>query len=209
MRINKVFLSFFVLIFSWLMFISPQAEAAVNQNDPVALLRYIADNMIAGLKQNKATLKTKPEIVYGLARRYVVPYAALTAMSQRVLPPQVWNNATPAQRKQFEHEFTTTVIRTYASALNSYEDQEVQFYPVRGGTEGLKTVEVNSQITSSQSQPINVSYRLMRINNVWRLYDMSVEGISMLDSFREQFSDILGQGDMTQLLQRLAGHNKG
>jgi phospholipid transport system substrate-binding protein len=206
MRLNKLFLTFFILSLSWLTCVSTYAEGA-SQSDPVGLLRYIANNMIAGLKANKATLKSKPRIVYGLAYRYVVPYADLTEMSKRVLPPQTWNSATPAERVQFEKEFTTTLIRTYASALTSYQDQTIQFYPVRGGYQGQRTVEVNSEISSSQNQPIHVTYRLIRVGSVWRLYDMSVEGVSMLDSFREQFGDILAQGDMQSLLKRLAGHN--
>lgn len=205
MRINKLFLTFFILMFGWMTTITAYAAPT---GDPVGLLRYIADNMIAGLKSHQATLKTKPAIVYNLAYRYVVPYADLAEMSKRVLPPQTWNSATPAQRERFEKEFTTTVIRTYASALTSYQDQTIQFFPVRGGVSG-STVEVNSEIDSSQSQPIHVTYRLVRTGGGWRLYDMSVEGVDMLESFRAQFADILSQGDMNLLLQRLSGHNKG
>lgn len=202
MRINKLILTVLIVSFGWLMCATTYAQSS----DPVGLLRYIANNMIAGLKANKATLKTKPQIVYSLAYRYVVPHADLTEMSKRVLPPQVWNSATSAQRARFQKEFTTTVIRTYASALTNYQDQTIQFYPVRGGSGG-NTVEVNSDIISSQTQPIHVSYRLMRVGGGWKLYDMSVEGVDMLESFRAQFADILSQGDMEQLLQRLSGHN--
>ncbi len=199
---NKIQITFFILLISWFSCLS----YAAPQGDPVALLRYIADNMIAGLKANKATLRTKPQIVYNLAYKYVVPYADLTEMSKRVLPPQVWNQASSAQRAQFQREFTRTVVRTYASALTAYKDQTIEFYPVRGGSQG--TVEVNSVIKSSESDPIRVSYRLIRKGGAWKLYDMSVEGVDMLDSFRSQFSDILSQGDMNSLLQRLSGHNR-
>src|SRR3989338_7362775 len=102
------------------------------QNDPVVMLQNIADNMIAGLKSNQATLKTKPKIVYSLAYKYVVPFADLDEMSKRVLPSSAWNNATVAQREQFKKQFTTTLIRTYASALTSYKDQTIHFFPIRG-----------------------------------------------------------------------------
>lgn len=130
-------------------------------------------------------------------------------MSRRVLPPQIWNSATPSQRMQFQKEFTTTLIRTYASALTSYQDQTVQFYPIRGGYQGLRTVEVRSEITGSETQPIQVTYRLMRVGSVWRLYDLSVEGVSMLESFRSQYAEILSSGSMEQLLQRMSQHNRG
>jgi phospholipid transport system substrate-binding protein len=199
---NKIILSFFIVLFGW--FTSALSYA---QGDPVALLRHVADNMIAGLKAHQATLKTKPETVYSLAYQYVVPFADLTEMSKRVLPPPVWNNASSVQRKAFEKAFTTKVIRTYASALTNYKDQTIKFYPVRGGTGG-NTLEVSSDIMSSQSQPIHVTYRLIRKGSSWKLYDMSVEGVDMLESFRAQFADILSQANIDQLLQRLNGHNK-
>lgn len=209
MRINKVILTLIVALLSWTTLLTAHAQSGATQSDPVALLRYIANNMLSELKANKATLKSKPQIVYRLAHKYVVPYADLASMSQHVLPPQTWNTATPAQRAQFEKEFTTTLIRTYASALTAYEDQSVQFYPIRGGYQGLDTVEVRSEITSSDSDPVQVSYRLIRVGSIWRLYDMSVEGVDMLESFREQFADIIAQGDMEKLLQRLSEHNQG
>lgn len=204
MRKNKLLVSFLMLMFGCMVGVT--AVNAAPSGDPVSLLHYIADNMIAGLKSNKATLKSKPGIVYNLAYKYVVPYANLNEMSKRVLPPRIWNNATPAQREQFQKLFTTTVIRTYASALTNYEDQTIRFFPVRGGASG-NTVEVNSQIISSRNSPISVTYRLVRTSGGWKLYDMSVEGVSMLNSFRAQFADILGQGDMSSLLARLSGHN--
>lgn len=208
MRINKIVLAMFVFTFGWLISFNA-AQAAAPQSDPVNMLRYIADNMLSELKSNQATLKTKPQIVYHLAYQYVVPYADLSEMSKRVIPPQVWNTASSSQRLHFQKEFTTTVIRTYASALSAYKDQSVRFFPVRGGTQGLKTVEVDSQIDSSESQPIRVTYRLVRNGSVWKLYDMSVEGVDMLESFRAQFADILASGNMDQLLQRLSSHNAG
>jgi phospholipid transport system substrate-binding protein len=204
MQRNKLFLTFFMLMFSWLA--GATVVQAAPSGDPSSLLQYIADNMIAGLKANKANLKTKPSTVYSLAYKFVVPYANLNEMSKRVLPPRIWNSATPAQRAQFEKSFTTTVIRTYASALSNYEDQTIKFFPVRGGASG-NTVEVASQIMSSRSSPISVTYRLVRTGGGWKLYDMSVEGVSMLSSFRAQFADILSGGDMNTLLSRLSGHN--
>src|SRR3990167_6508548 len=139
MRLKKMVLGFLIISFSCLLCFNTYAQ---SRQDPVALLQYIANNMIAGLKANQATLKNKPQIVYRLAYRYVVPYADLTNMSKRVLPPQIWNSATPAQRKRFEKEFTTTLIRTYASALAAYQDQTVRFYPVRGNYQSQSSVEV-------------------------------------------------------------------
>ena len=194
-------ISISIILFSFLI---NTAQAA---GDPIALLQSISNNMITGLKANKATLKTNPQVVYKLAYRYVVPYASLPEMSRRVLPPQIWSTATPAQRAQFQKEFTRTLVRTYASALTSYSDQTIKFYPIRGNYQNASSVVVNSQIVSSETQPIQVSYRLLRIGGSWKLYDLSVEGVSMLESFRSQFASILSQGNMAQLLQKMSAHN--
>ncbi|OGT57351.1 MAG: hypothetical protein A3F14_06250 [Gammaproteobacteria bacterium RIFCSPHIGHO2_12_FULL_43_28] len=207
MRINKLIGIFLLSSFVWMANIA-FVEAATSQGNPVAMLQSIAKNMIQGLKANKATLKTKPGIVYNLAYKYVVPYADLSEMSKRVLPPNIWNNATPSQRMQFQKEFTTLLIRTYASALTSYEDQTIEFYPVRGGYAGARTVVINSEISGSNIQPIRVSYRLLRVGSVWRLYDMSVEGVSLIQSFRSQFASILSQGSMDKLLGQMSRHNR-
>lgn len=205
MRANKLILTGFVLMFAWLTSITVFAASG----DPVNMLQSIANNMISQLKANKATLKTKPDIVYKLAYRYVVPYADLPEMSKRVLPPSTWNSASAAQRAQFQKEFTTLLIRTYASALTSYQDQTVQFYPVRGGYQGKSTIEVSSNIISPETQPVHVTYRLINTGGGWRLFDMSVEGVGLIESFRSQFADILANGDMNQLLNRISSHNKG
>ncbi len=83
----------------------------------------------------------------------------------------------------------------------------MKIYPVRGEMGG--SVEVRSVITSSNSSPINVTYRLLKVGANWKLYDMSVEGISLISSFRSQFADILSNGNMQKLLNKMSQHNAG
>ncbi|HEX2548803.1 MAG TPA: ABC transporter substrate-binding protein [Gammaproteobacteria bacterium] len=189
-----------------LMFVFSVANAA--DNDPVSMLQTLANNMIAGLKSNQATLKSNPSVVYSLAYKIVVPKADIAYMSKSVIPPQTWNSATPAQRTQFESEFTKLLVRTYASALSDYTSQTVKFFPVRGGYQGKPNVTVSSQIIRTDGPSISVNYRLISTPNGWKLYDMSVEGVSIIESFRSQFAGKLAQGNMQSLVQDLMKHNK-
>lgn len=175
-------------------------------NAPTALLKSLAAQMIAGLKENQATLKTHPQLVYTLAERIVVPHADLDEMSKRVLPAATWMGATRAERAHFQSVFAKTLIRTYASALAEYKDETVQFYPLRGGIQG-STVQVDSQIIRTDGPSIAVSYRLIQRGGKWRLYDMIVEGVSMLESFRSQFADKLSRENMSALSNDIAAHN--
>lgn len=198
------FLTFFLLSSGLLAWMPMTAQAS---SDPVNMLQSVADQLINGLKANKVSLKTNPSLVFSLANKIVVPHADLAEMSKRVLPPQTWNSATSAQRAQFEREFTALLVRTYASALAQYQDQTVKFFPVRGGYDGKDRVRVDSQIIRSNGPSIGVSYQLVAKGSAWKLYDLTVEGVSMLESFRSQFADQLARGNMAELLKVLAQHN--
>lgn len=187
-----------------LMIVSIQTAIA-SSGGPVELVQSLADQMIASLKAHKASLKTNPSIVYSLAYSIVVPHADLDEMSKRVLPPQTWNNASSSQREQFKKAFTDLLVRTYASALADYTDQTVRFFPLRGSASG--NAVVNSQIVRSDGPSVSVSYRLHQTSSGWKLYDMTVEGVSLLQSFREQFRQKLSQGNMDQLLRDMQQHN--
>lgn len=180
---------------------------AIDSSDPVNMLKGISDQMIADLQAHKATLKSNPSQVYGFARTVIVPHADLAEMSKRVLPPRIWNEASASQRSQFQQQFTNLLIRTYASALAEYKDESVQFFPVRGGASGKTTVRVDSNIVRSEGPSIAVNYRLVYKNGQWRLYDMVVDGVSLLESFRSQFADKLSKGSMDDLLRDMSAHN--
>jgi phospholipid transport system substrate-binding protein len=178
-------------------------------SDPVVMLQSIADQMIHGLEANKASLKGNPGYVYSLARQVVVPHANLDEMSKRVLPPKIWNQATSTQRSQFEKEFTTLLVRTYGSALADYTDQTIRIFPVRGGIGNKTSIKVDSQIIRSNGPAIPISYRVLLNGSQWQVYDMTVEGVSLLESFRSQFADKLMQGNIDSLIKELAAHNAG
>lgn len=200
--ISKIVLSVFVFLCSMTLIFAAQAA---GEGGPIDMLQSISDRMIAELKANQATLKSNPSLVYRLAQKIVIPHADLNEMSKRVLPARTWAQATAQQKTQFQHEFATTLIRTYASALAEYKDQTVKFYPIRGGVNG-DTVKVDSQIVRSDGPSISVSYNLINRSG-WKLYDMTVEGVSMLESFRSQFADKLSTEDMASLIKDLSSHN--
>jgi phospholipid transport system substrate-binding protein len=204
-NLSKKIISGLMVLLTGLIF----CASAYAAGDPVADLNSIANQLIDRLKANKANLHDDPQLVYSLAQQIVVPHADIAEMAKRVLPPQTWNSASAMQRATFEKEFATLLVHTYASALANYNDQTVHFFPVRGGTAGKNTVQVDSKIERADGPSISVTYRMVNRGAGWKLYDMSVEGISMLESFRSQFSDLLSQGNMSELITKLSNHNSG
>ncbi len=181
---------------------------AFAQPNPVSELNSIANQLIDKLKQNQTNLRDNPDLVYSFANTILVPHADIDEMAKRVLPPKTWNSASASQREAFKRQFTTLLVRTYASALANYTDQTIHFYPVRGGYEGKSNLEVMSQIERPDGPPVKVSYRLV-YKGTWKIYDLNVEGISMLGSFRSQFADQLANGNIDALIQTLKVHNSG
>lgn len=173
---------------------------------PVDMLRLTSDEAITQLKANQATLRSNPTVVYRIINKILLPHIDVYTMARVALGRDAWLAATPAQREQFTQEFTTLMTRTYASALAAYTDETIRFLPMREAPDSRAQVE--SQIIRDDGPAISVSYRLVSKEGNWKVYDISVEGVSMLESFRSQFADELSKGDMNQLLKKLAQHNQ-
>lgn len=179
------------------------------ESTPLAMLQTTSDQLLAALDQNKATLKSKPEIVYDVVKKILLPRADLTSMARIALGRDAWMAATPAQREEFTKEFTTLVIRTYSSALAQYSNQKIRFLPMRDHGNQERT-QVNSLIEREDGPPIAVNYRCVFKEQEWKVYDFSVDGISMIESFRSQFAEDLSRNNnnIQALIQKLAQHNK-
>ncbi|NNM59192.1 MAG: ABC transporter substrate-binding protein [Legionellales bacterium] len=183
------------------------ASIALAALSPTDMLQNATTNMLKALQQNKATIKTNRGLVESLARQILLPHIDIPTMSRLALGRDGWQKATPAQQSEFTNQFTTLMIRTYSTALASYTNQTVQYLPIRGGYEGKKQVQVDSQILQSGGPAIPVSYKLVLRGNQWMVYDFSVDGVSLVQSFRSQFAQQLNQGGMPALLASMTSHN--
>ncbi|MBS0350034.1 MAG: ABC transporter substrate-binding protein [Proteobacteria bacterium] len=189
-----------------LLFILGTSQAQVAS--PVTVLNTAANQMLASLAQNKAKLKQNPNIIYGIVSKNLLPYVDVDRMSMAVVGRQAWTNATPAQKSEFINQFTHLVTSTYAAALASYDDDRVQFFPLRADFNTSRALTVRSAIIRRTGQKIAVDYNVVRSGDTWKVYDFSIENVSMVQSYRSQFSDVLASQGMNGLLQRLKAHNK-
>ncbi len=178
------------------------SQVSWAQSSPVPMLENTANQIISTLKQNKASLKQNHKIIHQAVERYLLPNVDLEGMSRSVLGRQAWNKATAAERQEFTHVFTELVIRTYSNPLAEYTDETVKFLPLRGALDGHFT-RVNSIIMRSSGQRIPLTYSLIAKNNGWKIYDLSVEGVSLLQSFRSQFGQILQNSSMQELILQM------
>ncbi len=171
-------------------------------SSPVDMLQQATDQMLQSLKK---TENRNTQSLYRLVQNILLPHVDLDRMSQLVVG-RYWAQASPADRQEFKQQFTYYVTRTYSTALSSYTNEKVRFFPIRGGVSGNR-VQVNSSIDQSNGQNISVSYRLLNNNGNWKVYDFTVEGVSMVDNYRSQFADILRTQGLAGLNQRLQSRN--
>lgn len=178
------------------------SQVIVAQTSPVPMLEQAANDIIATLKDNKSSLKSNPNIIYKAVEAHLLPNVDVIGMSRSVLGRQAWNKASPAERVQFSNAFTRLVIRTYSSPLAEYSDESVQFLPLRGSLNS-RFMRVNSVIVRSQGQNIPLSYSLVSKNGQWKIYDISVEGVSLLQSFRSQFAQALQNSSIHEVINQM------
>jgi len=120
-----------------------------------------------------------------------------------------WKKATPEQRAAFEQEYKKTMIRLYSSAYGSYKDWSIRFMPLKLKPDAKKAI-VKIKVDRSGGQPVDISYRMVKKNGTWKVYDIIIEGISLVSNFRNQFTEIIdkNKGSVQALIDHLAEKNR-
>ncbi len=193
----------FFLIFSF-----TQVPLAMAKEPPDALLHRLTQEMITTLKREDVKLKRNPDYIYTIVEHIIVPYIDWQTMSQWVIGRNAWQHASEAERKRFSNEFKILLIRTYSVTLRAYNNQEIEYAPLKGDIAGKKRVQIASQIIEPGKEPIQVTYRLVDKGDSWKVYDISIEGVSLLKGFQSQFAQEVQQSGLGALTNRLQEHNR-
>lgn len=174
--------------------------------NPVTMMDSVANKMINALKQNKSRLSQKG-VITNIVNANLIPHVDLVRMSASAVGRKYWLSATSSQRGKFIGEFKDLMISTYAAALSSYDDDTVRFYPLRGGYD-KRIVTVQSVIQRTSGQKIPINYNLVNNKGDWKVYDFSIENVSMVQSYRSQFAGDLARSGLSGLIDKLSSHNK-
>ncbi len=157
-------------------------------------VKSAVDNIIKVLQQKKSAISKDRKVAYQIIDDYLVPKADFKLMSQLVLTHN-WKKLTSKQQQSFTKEFQRLMIRTYGVAFEAYDGQTVDFQcPVKflgsvgGGGKTIERVEVTSTIRQTKQPDNVVKFRL--INNYgWKAYDLSIDNVSIIDSYRTVFAN--------------------
>ena len=188
--------------------VTPKVQASslslmASTSTPVKMMSAAATGMLRALKRNQAQLKSQPDLVPSIVRRYFIPYVSIPTISAAVVGPRYWRSATASQRAVFQKAFMNMVVKTYSAALQAYDHDKIRFYRIRGGVGSRTEVTMNTLIIRRSGQTIPVSYHLIKTASGWRIDDFSVENISMVSSYRSQFASVLARSGFSGLLLKM------
>ena len=183
------------------------ASAIAHANVPAdVFVKGVADDVLTIVKKDKDIQNGDQEKIFALAEEKIMPNFNFDHVCRLVLGKN-FSKASKEQQDAFQREFRTLLIRTYASALSKYRNQTIEYKPMRDIADD-KQVTVKTQILQPGGQPIAVHYTLEQMSDVWKVYDITIEGVSLVTNYRGQFSNEIRQGGMDGLIQKLVEKNK-
>lgn len=157
------------------------------------------------LRERKVELEASPNLIFGLVDEIVIPNFDFRRITSFAMGKH-WREATPAQRDDLVEAFQQMLIRTYAKALLTYSGQDIQFLPVRPGKRaGQVTVRTEVQNAGAPSVPIN--YQMYLKGSEWKVYDVNIDGVSLVSNYRSSFSSQIRRGGVDGLIRALQARN--
>jgi phospholipid transport system substrate-binding protein len=181
------------------------ATPAHADTAPDELIRQVSTEVIDTVKSDKAIQAGDVGRIITLVDTKVMPHVNFQRMTASAVGRN-WRNATPEQQKRLQEEFKILLVRSYAGALTQVKDQTVQLRPMRsnpGDTEVVVRTEVKGK-----GEPVQLDYRLEKTGDTWKIYDVNVVGVWLVEQYRTSFTQEISAGGIDGLIAKLAERNK-
>src|SRR5689334_8571113 len=188
-----------------LLALAPLGALAADET-PDALVKRIADEVIAIIKSDKDLQAGNSAKVVQLAEVKVLPHFDFTRMT-RLAVGRNWQQATPEQREALTKEFRTLLVRTYSTSLSQYRDQKIEVKPLQAAPNDTDVV-VRTAVIQEGGPPIPIDYRMAKEKDGWKVYDVVIDGASLVTTYRGSFNDQIAKGGIDGLIKTLAERNK-
>lgn len=175
------------------------------QEAPDELVKRISNEVLAAIKADPAIQAGDTNRIVALVDSKIMPNVNFTRMTSSAVG-RYWRQATPEQQKALQDEFKTLLVRTYSGALGEVKDQTLSFRPMHARPED-KEVVVRSEVRG-RGEPIQLDYRLEKTEQGWKIYDLNVLGVWLVETYRSQFAQEISAKGIDGLIQSLAQRNK-
>lgn len=182
------------------------SPAFAQEVAPDALVKGVTAEVIAIIRQDKEIQAGKPAKVAGLVESKILPLFDFGRMTQ-IAAARSWPLATPEQQKELTEEFKTLLVRTYSTALSSYHEQEIVFKRLHAAA-GDTEVTVKSLVRQPGTAPLSIDYDMEKTAAGWKVYDVKIDGVSLVTTYRDTFAREVRAGGMAGLIKSLSEKNR-
>ncbi len=206
MKSYKTIQKYYTLLIMWLFFSAGMSNAqAPNQPTPDGLVKYIVSDVMASVKVDLETQKGNIPHIIDLVERKIIPYSNMRRTTEMAVGPN-WKKATPEQQAQLVLEFKNLLIYTYSGVLSQLHDQTIQFKPLRAASDDKEVVV--KTVVFGHGNPVPLDYRLEKTTSGWKIYDMNIMGVWLIEAYRNQFANQISQNGIDGLVRFLQERNK-
>jgi len=183
------------------------AEAVSSADMPAdKLVQSVSTEVLDRIKSDPALHKGDFDKLQKLIDEKVAPHVDFERMT-RLAVGRGWRDATPEQREALIREFRTLLVRTYSGAMSRVTDHQVKMRPFRAEPSDTDVI-VRTQVAPSNGDAIELDYRLEKTDAGWKIYDVTILGVSLVENFRNSFASEISQGGVDGLIKVLTERNK-
>ncbi len=183
--------------------LAPLAHAA--DEAPDVMIKRLSDEVMASIKSDKSLQGGDINRIMALVDSKIMPNVNFQRMTAAAVGP-AWRQATPEQRKRLQDEFKTLLIRTYSGALDQVNDQLISVKPLRAESADTEVV-VRTEIRG-RGDPIQLEYRMEKTPTGWKIYNLNVLGVWLVETYRSQFAQEISAKGVDGLIATLTERNR-
>jgi len=176
--------------------------------EPDELIKQTSEKVLSALDLNKEKYESEPEELFKLVNDIILPHLDFKAMSKLALGKN-WRKANDEQQLRFTDAFKSMLIRTYSKSLTEYAGQEVKFLPYHPPAEGKRTTKVKTVIDQGTGPDIPITYSLRIKDDIWKVYDIKIDGISLVTNYRNSFASDIRKVGIDGLIEKLLAKSNG
>ena len=173
---------------------------------PDQLVKDNIARIIQLVKANRDTYSRDHKKLYAMVHEQVLPHFDFRVMSRSVLG-RYWREASEEQRNRFVDEFRDLLVRTYATALLKYTNEEVRYLPFRFNAND-KTAVVKTEVIQQGGPPIPIHYSFYQTESGWKVYDVAIEGVSLVTNYRSTYATKAKNDGLDALIKSMADANR-
>lgn len=181
------------------------AQSALAQDTPDALVRKNTTEILAALKADKDLAAGNQKKIEKLADEKILPLFNFVRMTQLAVGRN-WRDANDTQKKSLIDEFRTLLVRTYSTSLTQFRNQTIDVKPMKMAAADTEVV-VKTQVIQPGGQPIPIDYSMEKSGDSWKVYDVLIDGVSLVTNYRSSFNTEIQKSGIDGLIKSLAERN--